>query len=108
MVILILILVETKQRFLPSEFGLDVARHNAVEPVASFFERKLNIRREIEAQGIPYTVIVTFAFAGYFFPSFGQPNATEPPRDKVVIPGDGNVKGSLIKKNCSFLFIPRS
>lgn len=62
---------------MPSEFGVDVARHSAVEPVGSSFEQKLKIRTEIEAHGIPYTYLVTFGFAGYFFPSFAQPKATE-------------------------------
>ena len=83
------------QRFLPSEFGLDVERHNAVEPVTSFLEKKVKIRRSIEAEGIPYTYICSNAFAGYFLPTLGQQNVTAPPRDKVVILGDGNVKGKI-------------
>ena len=76
------------QRFLPSEFGLDVERHNAVEPVTSFLEKKVKIRRAIEAEGIPYTYISSNAFAGYFLPNLLHQNVTAPPRDKVVIPGD--------------------
>ena len=81
------------QRFLPSEFGIDVDRHHAVEPAASFFGLKAKIRRTIEAEGIPYTYIISNAFAGYSLLTLGQQNATAPPRDKVVILGDGNVKG---------------
>ncbi|KAJ1415336.1 NmrA-like domain [Sesbania bispinosa] len=84
------------KRFLPSEFGLDVDRHHAVEPVASFYEQKVKIRRAIEAAGIPYTYINSNAFAGYFIPTLGQQNVTAPPRDKVVILGDGNVKGVYV------------
>ncbi|KAJ1408863.1 NmrA-like domain [Sesbania bispinosa] len=84
------------KRFLPSEFGLDVDRHHAVEPVASFYEQKVKIRRAIEAAGIPYTYISSNAFAGYFIPTLGQQNVTAPPRDKVVILGDGNVKGVYV------------
>jgi len=82
------------QRFLPSEFGLDVDRHNAVEPAASFFNKKVNIRRTIEAEGIPYTYVCSYAFSGYFLSTLGQQNVTAPPRDKVVILGNGNVKGN--------------
>ncbi|RZC30438.1 Isoflavone reductase-like protein isoform B [Glycine soja] len=86
------------KRFLPSEFGLDVERHNAVEPVTSFLEKKVKIRRAIEAEGIPYTYICSNAFAGYFLPTLGQQNVTAPPRDKVVILGDGNVKAIYVKE----------
>ncbi|XP_027360914.1 isoflavone reductase homolog TP7-like [Abrus precatorius] len=84
------------KRFLPSEFGLDVDHHSAIEPAASSFEKKVKIRRAIEAEGIPYTYICSYALAGYFLPTMGQQNATAPPRDKVVILGDGNVKGVYI------------
>ncbi|KAL3038950.1 hypothetical protein AAZX31_01G160000 [Glycine max] len=84
------------KRFLPSEFGLDVDHHNAVEPVSSFFEKKVKIRRAIEAERIPYTYISSNLFAGHFLPNLLQQNVTTPPRDKVVILGDGNVKGVYV------------
>jgi hypothetical protein len=87
------------QRFLPSEFGPDVDCANAVEPAASFFGLKAGIRRSIEAEGIPYTYVVSNVFAGYFLPNLGQTGATAPPREKVVIIGDGNPKGCLSKFN---------
>ncbi|KAG2724920.1 hypothetical protein I3760_01G041000 [Carya illinoinensis] len=80
------------KRFLPSEFGMDVDRSNAVEPAASLFALKASIRRSIEAAGIPYTYIVSNGFAEYFLRNFGQSGATVPPRDKVVVLGDGNIK----------------
>lgn len=66
--------------------------HSAIEPAASFFASKAKIQREIKAEGISYTLIASYAFAGYFLTTLGQLNATAPPRDKVVIQGDGNVK----------------
>ncbi|KAJ7953026.1 Isoflavone reductase-like protein [Quillaja saponaria] len=81
------------KRFRPSEFSLDIDRHHAVEPAASFFQIKVNFRRAIEAEGVPYTCIISNAFAGYFLPNLGQENATGPPKDEVDILGDGNVKG---------------
>ncbi|XP_016441971.1 phenylcoumaran benzylic ether reductase TP7-like [Nicotiana tabacum] len=80
------------KRFLPSEFGMDVDKTNAVEPAKSAFAVKSQIRRAIEAEGIPYTYVSCNCFAGYFLPTMVQPGATAPPRDKVIIPGDGNVK----------------
>ncbi|XP_011083666.1 isoflavone reductase-like protein [Sesamum indicum] len=80
------------KRFLPSEFGNDVDRARAEEPIKSAFSVKINIRRAIEAEGIPYTYVVSNYFAGYSLASLVQPNATAPPRDKVIILGDGNPK----------------
>ncbi|KAL1820806.1 hypothetical protein ACET3Z_015675 [Daucus carota] len=80
------------KRFIPSEFGNDVDRTNVVEPAKTNFAEKAKIRRAIEAQGIPYTYIISACFAGYFLPTMAQPGATAPPRDKVVILGDGSAK----------------
>ncbi|XP_027148615.1 isoflavone reductase homolog TP7 [Coffea eugenioides] len=80
------------KKFYPSEFGIDVDRQNAVEPGKSAFAVKSRIRRATEAAGIPYTPLVSNAFAGYFLATLVQPGATAPPRDKVVIWGDGNAK----------------
>ncbi|KAL6995700.1 Phenylcoumaran benzylic ether reductase Betv6 [Sarracenia purpurea var. burkii] len=77
------------KRFFPSEFGNDVDRVNAVEPAKSAFATKVQIRRTIEAEGIPYTYVSSNYFAGYFLPSLAQPGLSSPPRDKVIIPGDG-------------------
>lgn len=83
----------TSQKFYPSEFGVDVDRQNAVEPAKSAFAVKSQIRRSIEASGILHTFVSSNAFAGYFLPTLVQPGASAPPRDKVVILGDGNAKG---------------
>ncbi|XP_024034936.1 isoflavone reductase homolog PCBER isoform X2 [Citrus clementina] len=81
------------KRFFPSEFGNDVDRvHGAVEPTKSTYDVKANIRRAVEAEGIPYTYVESYFFDGYFLPNLLQPGATAPPRDKVVIFGDGNPK----------------
>ncbi|KAL3372141.1 hypothetical protein AABB24_008596 [Solanum stoloniferum] len=80
------------QRFFPSEFSMDVDRINVVEPMKSTFVVQAQIRRAIEAAEIPYTYVSCNYFAGYFIPNLAQPLATAPPRDKVIIPGDGNVK----------------
>ncbi|KAE8704191.1 Isoflavone reductase-like protein [Hibiscus syriacus] len=80
------------KRFLPSEFGTDVDLNNAIEPAKSAFGIKAQIRRAIEAEGIPYTYVPANCFAAYFLPTLSQPGATSPPRDKVVIQGDGNAK----------------
>ncbi|KAL2498066.1 Isoflavone reductaseP3 [Abeliophyllum distichum] len=80
------------KRFFPSEFGTDVDRCHAVEPAKSSFEIKSKIRRAVEAEGIPYTFVSANYFAGYSLPTLAQPGVTAPPRDKVIILGDGNAK----------------
>ncbi|XP_023533158.1 isoflavone reductase homolog PCBER-like [Cucurbita pepo subsp. pepo] len=80
------------KRFLPSEFGNDVDRVHAVEPAKSMFAAKAEIRRAIEAEGIPHTFVVCNFFDGYFLRNFCQPGATDPPRDRVKIIGDGSPK----------------
>lgn len=82
------------QRFYPSEFGNDVDRVHAVDPAKTAFASKAQIRRAVEAEGIPFTYVSSNYFAGYFLPTLAQPGVTAPPRDKVVIPGDGNTKGN--------------
>lgn len=89
------------QRFFPSEFGNDVDRLNCVEPAKSALGVKATIRRLIEAEGIPYTYVASNFFAGYFLPTLSQPGATAPPRDRVVILGDGNPKGKMASNFCA-------
>ncbi|KAI3848857.1 hypothetical protein MKX03_034243 [Papaver bracteatum] len=86
------------KRFFPSEFGSDVDRSRAIEPAKSAFEEKVRVRRVIEAEGIPYTYLTSNCFAGCFLPNFSQAGATTPPRDKVIILGDGNPKAVFNKE----------
>ncbi|XP_038888584.1 phenylcoumaran benzylic ether reductase Pyrc5-like [Benincasa hispida] len=86
------------KRFLPSEFGNDVDRSSAVEPAKSAFGVKVQIRRAVEAAGIPYTYVSSNFFAGYFLPSLSQPGASSPPRDKIVILGDGTPQSIFNKE----------
>ncbi|OWM75051.1 phenylcoumaran benzylic ether reductase Betv6-like [Punica granatum] len=86
------------KRFFPSEFGNDVDHVNAVEPAKSAFALKAQIRRAVEAEGIPHTYVASNCFAGYFIPTLVQPGVTAPPRDKVIISGDGNPKAIFNKE----------
>lgn len=87
------------KRFFPSEFGNDVDRVHAVEPAKSAFATKAEIRRKIEAEGIPYTYVSSNYFAGYFLPTLAQPGLTSPPREKITIFGDGHVKAIFNKED---------
>ncbi|XP_065620353.1 phenylcoumaran benzylic ether reductase Betv6-like [Quercus suber] len=53
------------QRFFPSDFRTDFDRVHAVEPAAHFFGVKASVRRSIEAEGIPYTYLVSNGFVGF-------------------------------------------
>ncbi|KAM3709578.1 hypothetical protein ACJW31_02G182100 [Castanea mollissima] len=79
------------KRFFLSKFGVDVDRAKAVDPIEHHLRVKPSIRRSIEAEGVPYTYLVSNGFAGYFLPDYGIA-LTAPPRDKVEIIGDGNTK----------------
>ncbi|KAH9621783.1 hypothetical protein KSS87_016564 [Heliosperma pusillum] len=85
--------------FLPSEFGSDVEHTiHAVESAKTAWAKKVEIRRAVEAQGIPFTYVVSNFFADYFLRGLSQPGATSPPRDKVIILGDGNPKAIFTKE----------
>ncbi|KAL3749343.1 hypothetical protein ACJRO7_010451 [Eucalyptus globulus] len=88
-----------KIRFLPSEFGNDGDRVYAVEPAKTVYAIKAKIRRVVEAEGIPYTYVASNCFASDYLRTLSQPEATAPPRDKVVILGDGNAKAAFNKED---------
>jgi len=83
------------QRFIPSEFGSDPtkAQVSELDDLYNFYAPKVEIRRLVEAEGIPYTVISCNFFMKILLPSLAQPGLDAPPRDKVTVYGDGNTKG---------------
>ncbi|KAI4327992.1 hypothetical protein L6164_020392 [Bauhinia variegata] len=88
------------KRFLPSEFGLDPARMgHALEPGRVTFDDKMAVRKAIEEANIPYTYISANLFAGYFAGSLSQMNSFVPPRDKVHLFGDGNLKAVFMDED---------
>lgn len=81
------------KRFLPSEFGMDPAlMGHAIEPGRVTFDEKMEVRKAIEEAGIPYTYISANCFAGYFVGNLSQLGTLVPPKHKVCLYGDGNVK----------------
>lgn len=84
------------KRFIPSEFGADPDKSQISDLDNNFYSRKSEIRRLIEAGGIPYTYICCNLFISYLLPSLVQPGLKTPPRDKVTIFGDGNTKGVFV------------
>lgn len=84
------------QRFFPSEFGADPDRTQVSDIDNNFYARKAEIRRLIEAEGIPHTYICCNFFMTVLLPSLVQPGRITPPTDKAIVFGDGNVKGLTI------------
>eukprot|EP01018_Ginkgo_biloba_P022288 Gb_11711 [translate_table: standard] len=61
------------KRFVPSEFGNEVDRLEALPPLQRLFDNKKKIRRTIEEEGIPHTIISANSFAAYFVDYFLHP-----------------------------------
>ncbi|XAR64134.1 hypothetical protein NMG60_11024362 [Bertholletia excelsa] len=80
------------KRFFPSEFGNDVDRVHAVEPAKSAFAMKAQIRRAVEVEEIPHTYVSSNYFSGDYLRTMVQPELSVPPRERVIILGDGNPK----------------
>eukprot|EP00250_Pteridium_aquilinum_P017889 c23826_g1_i2 orf=129-1052(+) len=81
------------KRFVPSDFGSNQVSLDALpDPLKTAYEPKQQIRAAISKEGIPFTIIFTYGFAGVFLASLGQLDCKAPPRDKVIIFGDGNGK----------------
>ncbi|KAF8020499.1 hypothetical protein BT93_G1040 [Corymbia citriodora subsp. variegata] len=86
------------QRFIPSEFGLDPDKVQISGMDYNFYSRKAEIRRLVEAEGIPYTFVSCNFYTSYLLPSLVQPELKAPPRDEIKIYGDGNIKGVFVKE----------
>ncbi|KAK8516460.1 hypothetical protein V6N13_097740 [Hibiscus sabdariffa] len=81
------------KRFLPSEFGMDPAlMGHALEPGRVTFDEKMVVRKAIEEANIPFTYVIANCFGGYFAGNLSQLERLTPPKDKVFLYGDGNVK----------------
>lgn len=84
------------KRFFPSEFVLDPDKTRVSDLDHNFYLRKSEIRRLIESESIPHTYVCCNFYMSYLLPSLVQPDLETPPRDKVCIFGDGNVKGVFV------------
>ncbi|KAJ4963084.1 hypothetical protein NE237_023023 [Protea cynaroides] len=86
------------KRFIPAEFGVDPDKIQISNLDFDFYSRKVEIRRTIETESIPYTYISCNFFTSYLLPSLVQPGLRTPPRDRVKIFGDGNTKAVFMKE----------
>ncbi|KAM7510896.1 hypothetical protein LguiB_009771 [Lonicera macranthoides] len=74
------------KRFLPSEFGCDEDRVSLLPPFQKFLNKKKEIRRVVEAAGIPYTFVSANLCGGYFVNYLFRPYEK---RDDVIVYGTG-------------------
>ncbi|KAL7164718.1 hypothetical protein ACSBR2_040592 [Camellia fascicularis] len=82
------------KRFLPSEFGMDPSRmEHAKEPGNVTFVDKMRVRKAIEEAQIPYTYVSANCYGAYFAGNLSQLGMLLPPKEKVSLFGDGDVKG---------------
>ncbi|KAK8998006.1 hypothetical protein V6N11_012540 [Hibiscus sabdariffa] len=65
---------------------------HALEPGRVTFDEKMVVRKAIEEANIPFTYVVANCFGGYFAGNLSQLERLTPPKDKVFLYGDGNVK----------------
>ncbi|KAK3139648.1 hypothetical protein QOZ80_5AG0386950 [Eleusine coracana subsp. coracana] len=88
------------KRFLPSEFGMDPSRMTrALEPGRVTFDEKMELRRAIEESNIPHTDISANCFAAYFGPNLCQMRTLLPPKERVLVYGDGTVKAIFVNED---------
>ncbi|KAK9148187.1 hypothetical protein Scep_006944 [Stephania cephalantha] len=88
------------KRFIPSEFGMDPFRmQNSLEPGRVTFDEKMVVRKAIEDAAIPCTYISANCFAGYFAGNLSQMGTLIPPKDKVLVYGDGNTKAIYVDED---------
>ncbi|XP_058193756.1 leucoanthocyanidin reductase-like isoform X2 [Rhododendron vialii] len=86
----------TVKRFLPSEFGHDIDRADPVEPGLTMYGQKRQVRRAIEAAGIPYTYICCNSIAAWPYHDNTHPADVLPPLDFFHIYGDGSVRAYFV------------
>ncbi|XP_020209250.2 eugenol synthase 1-like, partial [Cajanus cajan] len=79
-------------RFIPSGFGAEEERINPLPPFQAILDKKINIRREIEAAGIPYTSVSANCCAAYFVNYLLRPYEK---RNQIVVYGNGEAKAVL-------------
>ncbi|CAD6270035.1 unnamed protein product [Miscanthus lutarioriparius] len=97
------------KRFVPSEFGMDPSKMgHALEPGRVSFDEKMDIRRAIEDANIPHTYVSANCFAGYFCPNLCQMRTLLPPKEKVHVYGDGNVKDDVATYTIKSVDDPRA
>ncbi|KAF7825009.1 eugenol synthase 1-like [Senna tora] len=80
------------KRFLPSDFGCEEDKVKGLPPFETFLEKKREIRRAIEAAGIPYTFVSANCFAAYFINFLLRPHQNDP---NILVYGDGEAKAIL-------------
>ncbi|KAI5411293.1 hypothetical protein KIW84_056406 [Lathyrus oleraceus] len=77
------------KRFLPSDFGVEEDKVHPLPPFQVFLDKKIKIRREIEAARIPYTFVSANCFGAYFVNFLLRPYESN---KDIVVYGNGETK----------------
>ncbi|XP_058782694.1 eugenol synthase 1-like [Vicia villosa] len=80
------------KRFLPSDFGVEEDRIHPLPPFQAFLDKKIKIRREIEAAGIAYTFVSANCFGAYFVNFLLRPYENN---KDISVYGNGETKAIL-------------
>ncbi|CAL5201154.1 unnamed protein product [Lathyrus oleraceus] len=80
------------KRFLPSDFGVEEDKVHPLPPFQVFLDKKIKIRREIEAARIPYTFVSANCFGAYFVNFLLRPYESN---KDIVVYGNGETKAIL-------------
>ncbi|BAT92867.1 hypothetical protein LR48_Vigan27s002800 [Vigna angularis] len=80
------------KRFVPSGFGAEEDRIKPLPPFQALLEKKMKIRREIEAAGIPYTSVSANCCAAYFVNYLLRPYEDV---KNIVVYGNGEARAVL-------------
>ncbi|WJX36456.1 Eugenol synthase 1 [Trifolium repens] len=80
------------KRFFPSDFGVEEDRVHPLPPFQAFLDKKIKVRREIEAAGIPYTFVSANCFGAYFVNFLLRPYEN---KKDIAVYGTGQTKAIL-------------
>ncbi|XP_059639123.1 isoflavone reductase homolog [Cornus florida] len=72
---------------------------DALEPGNVSLIEKMRVRKAIEETKIPFTYVSANCFGGYFVGSLCQLGTLIPPKHKVCLYGDGNVKVAFLDED---------
>ncbi|KAL2335893.1 hypothetical protein Fmac_010339 [Flemingia macrophylla] len=80
------------KRFIPADFGVIEDRINPLPPFQAVLDKKRNIRRAIEAAGIPHTFVSSNCCGAYFVNYLLRPCEKI---DNIAVYGNGDTKAVL-------------
>jgi uncharacterized protein YbjT (DUF2867 family) len=81
-------------RFVPSQFGIDSRTYG--QSRVEHGDAKRDLQQLFNSSGVPVTYVHANGLASFWAASLGQLGLAEPPRERIDVYGDGNVKFSIV------------